>query len=302
MGPVLSDNLFFMFGEEDPIQVEKACMWVVEGEIIRPSTSLTLWNKLKPGVYRVDVSKDYGLYCQRIRITSDELFKFSDSKIPEILNEVNKFWDKAEQFKNEKLVHKRGILLFGKAGCGKTSLISLLCDSVIERKGVVFVVSDRTNLNYYLSFIKGNLREIEPNTPIITIIEDIDKYEEDDLILDFLDGKTQIEHHVIIATSNNTTRIPSTMLRPSRIDLKVEINLPNEKIRGEYFEHKNVSPDLIPNLVEKTKGFSIAELKELYISMFLLDYSLEESIEKIKTPQKRKDYTLDDNKNKIMGL
>ena len=76
----------------------------------------------------------------------------------------------------------------------------------------------------------------------------------------------------------------------------------NKSLYNKFFEHKNVSPDLIPNLVEKTKGFSIAELKELYISMFLLDYSLEESIEKIKTPQKRKDYTLDDNKNKIMGL
>lgn len=291
-----------MFDEEDPVQVEKACMWVVDGEMIRPSTSLTLWNKLKPGVYQVDMSRDYGLYCKKIKVTSDELFKFSDSKIPEILQEVEKFWDKAEHFKQEKLIHKRGILLYGSAGCGKTSLISLLSEALMERKGIIFVVSDRTNLSYYASFVKGNLREIEPNTPIITIIEDIDKYEDDDLILDFLDGKTQIEHHVIIATSNNTTRIPTTMLRPSRIDLKVEIPKPCEITRKEFFEHKNVSKELIPQLVEKTKDFSFAELKELYISMFLLDYSLETSIEKIKKPQKRKDYTVDESKPIKMGL
>src|SRR5271170_5021769 len=32
-------------------------------------------------------------------------------------------------------LHKRGILMYGHAGCGKTSIIRLLCDDIVHKRG-----------------------------------------------------------------------------------------------------------------------------------------------------------------------
>lgn len=304
MDSILTNELFFMFEEEvsDEQAYEKVSLWVVDGEIIRPSTSLTMLQKLHPGVYKVDVNRDYGMYCKKVKITSDELFLFSDSMVPNLLKEINLFWEKAEAYKKNNLVHKRGILLSGYPGGGKTSAISLLCDEVIKRNGIAFIVTDASNLNLYINFIKNNLRQIEPDTPIITIIEDLDNYSDSTDILDFLDGKSQIEHHVTIATTNNTTRIPDSFLRPSRIDLKFEIELPNINVRKEYFLHKKVEEELATLLAEKSEGFSLADLKELYIAIFLLDYSVESAIQKITEVDVKRDFSSKRHKNSKLSI
>lgn len=292
MDSILANDLFFMFEEDTKeMDYDKVSLWIVEGDIIRPSTSLSTMSKLSPGIYRVDISREYGLYCKKIKITSDELFLFSGSMVPSLLKEINLFWEKAEAYKANNLVHKRGILLSGYPGGGKTSVISLLCDEVIKRKGIAFLVSDASNLSVYINFIKQSLRQIEPDTPVITIIEDIDNYGESDSILDFLDGKSQIEHHVVISTTNDTSRIPEALLRPSRIDLKYELDLPSLEIRKEYFLFKKIEESVATMLAEKTEGFSLADLKELYIAVYLLDYSVEQAIEKITSVTVRKDYT-----------
>lgn len=302
---LLSDELFFMFEEdEDGLEdiIEKVSLWIVDGEMIRPSGKISILQKLNPGFYKVDIHRDYGLFCKKITASSDELFTFSDSLIPKLVDEINTFWDKADAYKTNKLIHKRGMLLAGFPGTGKSSIISLLSNEIAKRKGVVFNVTDPSNLNLYINYLKDTFRQIEPDTPVITIIEDIDKYEESSVILDFLDGKSQIEHHVIIATSNNTTRIPGTLLRPSRIDLIYEVPLPCEKTRREYFIFKGVEEELIDELVSKTNDFSLADLKELYITVFLLDYTIEAAISKIKKPSAKKDYTSEQVKKSKFGL
>ena len=119
----------------------------------------------------------------------------------------------------------------------------------------------------------------------------IDKYEDVEIeILDFLDGKSQIDHHVIITTSNNTEEIPDTFLRPSRLDLHIEIPLPNEEIRREYFIKKNIPEDKLDEIITETDDMSLADLKELYICVFVLDYTIEDAVEKIRSPRTKKNY------------
>lgn len=167
----------------------KLSMWTIEGEVIRPSTNVSVRNKLAPGMYRVDYHREFGMFCKKLQVTSDELYNFSDSKIPSLLEEINNFWDKADLYAKNKLVHKRGILLPGFGGTGKSSIVTLLCNEIIKRDGVIFKVANVQNLSIYVEFIKNSFRSIEPNTPVITVIEDLDRYVDDDSLLDFLDGK-----------------------------------------------------------------------------------------------------------------
>lgn len=174
----LLDNQIIIVGSEYDLEdpVEKASQWIKEAGILRPSGNLTTQNKLNPGIYKVEVSREYGLYCKLVETKSDKLFIFSDSIIDDLLEEINTFWEKRDLYKENNLMHKRGILLEGYPGTGKSSIIAMLSNEIIKRKGIVFIVSGPGNLNLFVEFIVGNFREIEPNTPIITIIEDIDKY------------------------------------------------------------------------------------------------------------------------------
>lgn len=289
---VISEDEFEFFTPSDDGNyiVEKASLWIIDGEICRPSPSLLIQKKLNPGVYQVELTRDYGLYCKKLKVESDKLFKFSDSVIAPLLSEIGKFWKKGDLYKQNNLLHKRGILLEGLPGNGKTSIISLLADQVIKSGGLVFIVPNANNLGIYIDFIKNNLRQIEPERELITIIEDIDKFTHSDMLLDFLDGKTNIEHHVIIATTNNTEDLPDSYLRPSRIDLRIEVLLPNEAVRREYFVFKGVPEDQLDELVKISENLSIADLKELYISVFLLDYTPQKALEKVKKPRTKINY------------
>lgn len=289
------DQPFFIVKEEvssSDYIVEKSSIWLLDGDSARPSTDVTISKKLRPGIYQVYLDPQMGIYCKRIDTQSDELFVFSDSIVGSLLDEISLFWEKKEIYKENNLTHKRGILLEGFPGTGKSSIISLLSNEVIKRNGIVFKINNINNFNIYVDFIMNSFRAIEPDTPIITIIEDVDKYVDSEEFLDFLDGKSSIDHHVVIATTNNTTHIPDSFLRPSRLDLKIVVDLPSDVIRKEYFQNKEVPEADIDELVEKTenKEMSLADLKELYISVYLLGYTVDDAINKITQPRSKKNY------------
>lgn len=294
MDAILGPNSPFIFMQNDYMEddyiVEKATLWIVEGETIRPTTNLSIQNKLNPGVYTVEVTREYGLYCKKSKITSDNLIHFSNSVVSNLIKEINLFWDKKELYKANDLIHKRGILLEGFPGTGKTSVISLLSEEVIKRNGIVFRVTGPKNLSLYIDFIQNSFRAIEPETPIITIIEEFEKYQNEEMLLDFLDGKSNINHHVVIATTNNTRDIVDAYLRPSRIDLRLEIPFPCALTRREYFASKNISEEHLEELVNKTEKLTLADLKEIYIASFMLGYTIEEAIKKVTNVKTKKNY------------
>ena len=300
---VFGKDAFDSFPEEKEIDDQPISIWIKEKDIIRPSPNLSILQKLDPGVYIVDISREIGFFCKKIEPISDELFVFSDSIIQSLMSEISMFWDKKDLYNKNNLIHKRGILLEGFPGTGKTSIISLLSKEVIDRGGVVFKVSGYRNLDVYIDFLIDGFRKIQPDTPIVTILEDIDSYRDaEEMILDFFDGKTNINHHIIISTTNNTENIPDTFLRPSRIDLKIEVPLPCEQTRREYFKFKKVPDADIDQLIEKSDGFSLADLKEFYICIYLLDYSVDDAYIKISSPKDKKNYSTSPNRKSSIGI
>ena len=302
------DENFFVEDEELEIiemeeKKEKVSNWINENGIIRGVVDVPQLKQLEPGVYTVHESRDYGEFCKKINYDSDELFTFTDSITQELLEEIDLFWSKSKEYEENNLIHKRGIMLQGIPGSGKSSTITLLSNKIIEKGGVVFKISDFRNLDTYISFIRNFFRVIQPDTPVITILEDLDKYRDVEVsLLDFLDGKTQINHHVLITTSNNTEDIPDSFLRPSRIDLIVEINETTEKTREEYFKFKKVPEEDLKKLVKETKDCSLAELKEVYLCIYLLGYSLEKAVNKVKNPLDKENYLKSRKKSNKLGF
>ena len=135
------------FSEGDEERQDKVSMWVKDKDYFVPSTDISVIKELPPGMYQVNYSNERGFYCKPIKIETDELFIFTDAITTELLEEIQLFWDKADIYKDKNFVHKRGILLSGFAGTGKTTLINMVSQELIKRGGVVFKVYGIKNLS-----------------------------------------------------------------------------------------------------------------------------------------------------------
>ena len=125
---------------------------------------------LPPGIYEILVDNMKGIYFQKINVKTDGLIKFSETNSERVIEEISKFWDREQNFKKYKLNYKRGIFLFGPAGSGKSSTIQLVCSDVINRQGVVFKFGSP---GLFCDGVRI-FREIQPQTPIVVLMEDID--------------------------------------------------------------------------------------------------------------------------------
>ena len=134
------------------------------------------------------------------------------------------------------------------------------------------------------------VRKIEPERPILCIIEDLDgviNVHGEEIFLNFLDGLNSISNIVYVATTNNLNNIPDRIKnRPSRFDRKYEVKKPTDEDRSVYFNHMILEEDKkiydIAKLVKDTKGLSMAHLKELFISLYIFKNDYTKSITDIK--------------------
>lgn len=250
---------------------------------------------LQPGLYEpyyIDRQGQWGLMNQTIN--TDELFELPTKEIQVILNDLKEFWKKGEIYKKYKLMHKRGILLYGDPGCGKSGILQLCMKHIIqELSGIVINLKDEETIRGYMEVVP-KLRQIEPNRPLIVIIEDIDAVGGDNnwitsQLLNMLDGVKQIENVVYIATTNYPEKLAERFTnRPSRFDRRYYIAPPTSDVRMSYLKNKiGENPQYDLELwVKETDGMSLSHLKELFISVFLLDNTYEESINHLKELKK----------------
>jgi predicted AAA+ superfamily ATPase len=218
---------------------------------------------------------------------TDELYHLPSPEITDILTDINNFWERQHKYKQYNFIHKRGILMYGDPGCGKSGIIQLISQKLIERNGIVINVKDQEDLESFSSFI-GTFRKVEPNRFIVVILEDIDSIAgesgyQTSKLLNILDGVKQIEGVVYIATTNYPEKLQERITnRPSRFDRRYKVELPNADIRRTYIKNKLTDNDLsginIEEWVEKTEGMSLSHLKEVVISVIVMGRTFEETI------------------------
>lgn len=238
---------------------------------------------LTPGVYKTKIRNEEVVMC-KADINVDSLMEFPNSASDKILSEIGGFWDKEEMFKKYGFLHRRGYLVYGPAGGGKTSLIQQIIKKIIERKGLVFLCDNPQILGLALA----TFREIEPDRNIVCIFEDldtiIDTYGEDTM-LSILDGEMQVDKVLNIATTNYPEKLDKRLVgRPRRFDRVIRIGMPDDAVRRLYFSGKlSIEKDELDEWVTKTDDFSFAAMAELVISVKCLGYTLNESAKTLRS-------------------
>jgi SpoVK/Ycf46/Vps4 family AAA+-type ATPase len=270
--------------------------WATSNGSIFVPTSQTI-PTLIPGFYEINSNPDIGIYFQKVPIKLDGILRFPDAVTDKVLKEIQAFWEKKAVFKKFNLLYKRGIILWGPQGSGKSTTLQLISKDVIEREGIV-IKFDHPGL-----FSAGirKLREIQPITPIVVLMEDIDaiiyNYNESSVI-NILDGVDKLENIVFVATTNYPEKLGDRIInRPSRFDKKHKVGFIGPEARKMYFEFligdTGVEIDL-EKWVHDTKDFSIAHLKELFSAVIILGDEYEDAIKTLQTMKKRKSSDDDD--------
>jgi len=242
---------------------------------------------LPVGAYTLEMT-DAGLFFVAKKILTDTLIDLGNSNSLRVIEGIKLFWERKQKFIDRGLIFKRGILMWGPPGSGKTATLSLLIADLISKGGIVLLVQ---NPALAVSALR-KLRKIEPTRPLIIVLEDVEEiinaFGEHDLLA-LLDGEHQTDNVVCIATTNYPEMLgPRIVNRPSRFDDVVKIGMPSSHMRELYIKHvlsndiENFSID-ISKWVSDTEGMSIAHLKELVIAVTCLDQKYDNVMTRLKT-------------------
>lgn len=273
---------------------------------------------LDAGYYNFCLSPTIGLYFLKARVETNKLFPLPNESTNVILNDIQKFWSLEKTYKKYGRVYRRNYLIYSAPGTGKTSLIKLMCKDLIEKyNGIVLTISNMDQLQLYPEALRA-IRDVEPGRKIITIIEDLDAFTDEDntygnpvnsLLLNILDGSQTLSNVVTIATTNYIEKIAGRYKnRPSRFDLVMEFPLPNSESRRMFIE-KTVLPEDIKKInldewVKKTEGFSIDHINELILLYFVFGHTEEESFARVKKMAENNDTLVNETstKKKVIGF
>lgn len=190
--------------------------------------------------------------------------------------------------------HVKGILLYGPPGCGKT-LLARQIGKMLNCKSLR-IINGPELLNKYVGQSEENARNVfkdaiedkNPNNLHLIICDEFDalchKRTGNDsygsnvgnnivnTMLSMLDGVNKLNNILFIGMTNRKELIDDALLRPGRLEIQIEINLPSEE--GRYDILKIHTKSLAQNgclasnvnlkyLAEQTENFTGAELAGL---------------------------------------
>ena len=202
-----------------------------------------------------------------------------------LINDVEGFFDNEAEYREFAVPFKRGIILHGSPGNGKSLSIKALMQSLSSRPDPIPTLYVKSFAGCHNDFyaIREVFEKARETTPCLLIFEDLDSLVKEKVrsfFLNEVDGLEDNDGLMIIGSTNYLERLdPSITKRPSRFDRKYHFALPAHAERVRYAEYwrskllKNRKVDfpdgLSSAIADLTDGFSFAYLKEAFITSLL---------------------------------
>jgi len=166
-----------------------------------------------------------------------------------------------------KVPMRRGILLYGPPGNGKTSLIRYI-GSLLPRVGAMLL---RPNATFDSDDLSSVIAEWRDAAPAILVVEDLDwllTRVTVSTFLNLLDGVETVGGNglLLVATTNHPEKLdPAINNRPGRFDAVIEIALPDAGLRREYFARQlpGWTDAVLDEMASRTEFLSFAHLAEI---------------------------------------
>lgn len=268
----------------DLMSPQHACFLVAESEAVAEAfyTAVCEWSAMPHGEVLVFEQgtwrKDRHLFAT-IQLSSFANLVLAPGLKESLQEDVTRFFSSREVYSRYGVPWKRGILLVGPPGNGKTHAVKALCYQVgvpalyvrsLEPQGM-FHGSEHANISAVFDFARKT-------APCLLILEDLDaliKPTNRSFVLNELDGFSANTGICVVATTNYPERLDASILeRPSRFDRKYPFDSPQIAERTAYLKMWNdqqatelrLTTAGIGALAQATNAFSFAYLKELCLS------------------------------------
>ena len=195
---------------------------------------------------------------------------YDDVKIT--LKRVIDILDNPDKYKKLGAHIPSGLLLYGPPGTGKSSMALELID-VVNRKS--YIIRKSKSNGDFIEYLNKTFEEAKNNQPSIILLDDLDKFSEDNnknseeyVVVQSLIDDIKNEDVYVVATVNWINRLPDSLVRTGRFDTKIEINYPNEKesyqIFSYYLKNKKLSKDVnVKNIASILWGGSCSDLEKV---------------------------------------
>ena len=192
-----------------------------------------------------------------------------------IKNEIESFFKGKSLYDKVGLDWKRGIMLAGKPGNGKTAICRAVATTV--NVPVVYCTLDKQNVFDVLEDMSSTIRA---NAPCVSIFEDADALGGNESLrsnfLNMLDGLLTANGVLTIASTNCPEKLDEALTgRPSRFDSFYIIGDPEPEQRHAILKSRlgksteALSAEDIMHVVEITDGFSAASVQEVAVDALL---------------------------------
>lgn len=229
---------------------------------------------LRGQVISFGVSENYGnelvTFLPRPEVSADDVI-LPTGLLPAIERHVLGVGDHADRLRHNGIHLKRGLLLHGPPGTGKTHTVRYLMGRATD--STVIVLSGAS-----LHLIGTAAALARRLAPTVVVVEDVDLVGSDRsfsptgnpvlfTLLDAMDGVASDADVTFILTTNRAEDLEEALIqRPGRVDLAVEIPRPDasgrRQLLGLYAGRAAVTADLEP-AVRATEGATASALKEL---------------------------------------
>ncbi|CDJ44657.1 Bcs1 protein, putative [Eimeria tenella] len=206
-----------------------------------------------------------------------------------ILADVRRFLASSQWYLQRGIPYRRGYLLHGPPGCGKSSFVLALAGELKYSICVLNVADPHLTddrLQYLLATvpprslllledIDGAIRRSEAadgkagaaaaaDRPSLTQLS-LNPFGTRSItfsgLLNALDGVVATEERIIFLTTNHPERLPSSLIRPGRVDLKVRVGFATpDQLRRQFFR-------FLPDATAETAEEFVSLLSPLQISM-----------------------------------
>jgi SpoVK/Ycf46/Vps4 family AAA+-type ATPase len=229
----------------------------------------------------------------------DKVYDWKDLILPEkiknkIRRNITNLIDSREIYKKNGLSIKRGIVLSGSPGTGKTQLFKILCNQIPWT--VIWITPKHLDRAKNVAAIIDLAKALSPS---IMLLEDLDLYAGDRSgnhnpallgeLMNQLDGVQDNTDIITIATTNNKEVLEKALLdRPGRFDICIDFPLPDVDERLQMIKtfSNGLLDDTLPYLesiareFSKKTGAQVRELVNMSI-IFALDEKSYDKDEKL---------------------
>lgn len=136
--------------------------------------------------------------------------------------------EKTDQCRQYKIPLKRGILLEGPYGTGKTLTANVAAKKCVDNGWTFIYVDSVSNLQQALAFAAQYQPAMLFAEDIDRVMEGEDRDSEMDAILNTIDGiASKSTETIVVLTTNHVEKINQAMLRPGRLDAVISVKAPD---------------------------------------------------------------------------